>query len=96
MRDDEVVQLDNGPRVAKMFRLMVEFIAEREDIPMGKVYQRALELFVADYEWTKADLTDYYGKRADDLDGAMHEMKLRGIRTKRENSTLNRRTVKAA
>jgi len=83
MREDQVVQIDGGPRVKAMTRLAVEYIAERENLPMSQVWQTAMEAFLVDFNWTEAELADYYGRRAHDLDRAMHEMKLRGLRQRK-------------
>jgi hypothetical protein len=85
MRSDDVVQLDNGPRVKKMTRLAVSYLADREGVPQFVIYQRAFEALLADFDWTAEELADYYGKRAVDLDKAMHEMKGRGIKTRRDS-----------
>ena len=96
MRDDEVIQMDGGPRVTKMYRLLVEYLAASNGIPMSKVYQRALEAWMADYEWAKKDLEDFYGLRAGDLNKAMSEMKESGIRQRRAAKAEREKRVRAA
>src|ERR1039458_2954818 len=83
MREDATIDMDAGPRVTKMYRLLVEYLAEAEGMPMSRVYQAALDGWIVDYDWSKADLTDYYGRRADDLDRAKHELAQRGARARR-------------
>lgn len=90
MRNDEVIEMDAGPRVPKMYRLAVEYISESQGIPMSRVYQDALDAFLADFDWTDDGLRDYYGRRADDLGQHMHVMKLRGIKARRSKSPIRR------
>lgn len=85
MRDDDVVNIDNGPNVKKMYRMAVSYLADRECVPMNVIYQRALDLLVESLDWTSQELADYYGLRAKDLDVAMSEMKRRGIAAKKAN-----------
>lgn len=78
MRSDDAIDMDSGPRVPKMYRLAVEYLAETEGVPMTRIYQDALDALIATRTWALKDLQDYYGRRADDLDIAMTAMKQRG------------------
>lgn len=90
MRSDEVIEIDGGPRVPKMYRLAVEYLSESQGVPMSRIYQNALDALLADFDWTHQGLRDYYGRRADDLDQHMSVMKERGIRNRREASKARR------
>lgn len=85
MRSDDVIEMDGGPRVAKMYRLAVEYFSATEGVPMSRIYQDALDLFLAEKAWTEQELKDYYGRRAYDLNQAMAAMSERGISSQRTN-----------
>src|SRR5438477_2414693 len=78
MRED-IIDIDTGPRVPKLYRLCVEYLAEVEGVPMSRIYQDALDALLASREWTLNDLRDYYGRRADGLHQQMTAMKERGL-----------------
>lgn len=84
MRSEEVIEIDGGPRVPKMYRLAVEYLAESQGFPMSRIYQDALDALLADFDWTQKGLRDYYGRRSDDLNYHMSQMKERGISKRRE------------
>lgn len=96
MRGDEVIDMDAGPRVPKMYRLAVEYLAESQGVPMSRIYQDALDALLADFDWTHKGLKDYYGRRADDLNHHMSAMKERGIGRRRDASKARDRRVRSA
>lgn len=93
MRSDEVIEIDAGPRVPKMYRLAVEYLSETQGVPMSRIYQNALDALMADEEWTLKGLREYYGRRADDIDHQMSVCKERGIRARRANAETRRRAA---
>jgi hypothetical protein len=92
-RSEEVIDIDSGPRVPKMYRLAVEYLAESQGVPMGRVYQDALDALMADFEWTLQGLRDYYGRRSTDLNAHMAVMKERGIKHRRIEKAHARRAA---
>jgi hypothetical protein len=96
MKAEDVIAIDGGPRVPKMYRLAVEYLSETEAVPMSRIYQDALDALLASRTWALKDLQDYYGRRADDLNTAMSAMKQRGVAAANTDAEAAKRARQAA